>query len=1030
VPSADNHRRINDLITRAVLLGALLCGLVVVPAAEADEPVQLRQSFAGPIDFVGSGGSFRTSDVNTCTVSPTASATVPGLPAGASIVAAYLYYGASTATSGFADGTVTLNGSTVIADRTFTSAFVNGGSTFDFYGGFADITGRVAPSTSATNWTLSGLSIFTGNPHCASSAVLGGFAIVVIYEAPGEDRRVVNVFDGFQAFRGDSISLTPGNFVIPSSPVNGKQLVVSWEGDVGNSGGLNGETEEITYNGSVLPRPGDPFNAFGINPASNQFNSTISAQGITDAWGVDVDTYDLTSLLSPGQTSGNTVYSSGGDLVFLTAEIISVTNTAVSDLSVDKSHSGDFAAGAQGTWTVTVTNQGPDDEPAGLTVTDDLPAGITFVSGSGTNWSCPAAGTDPVTCTYGAVLADGATTPPLSLVVDVGAAAVPSVTNTVTVSGDNFDNVAGNDSDSDVTAVVVPDLSTSTKTVVDGNGGDIEPGDTLEFTVTLTESGGAPATGVTVTDELDDSLGLLQLVSVPAGATGSVDASGGANGTGSLQVDGIDVPANGSVDVVFTAVVDGGAAPGDAIDNTASFTGTGVSGSASIPTRVVSGSNLPASGNKPLYLDASNGIGRALPTIGSPASTFETIDNDDEATWTLVPALADDLTIDDVPFEATVYAASSGAAVGNFGRIRLIVASLVSDSGTLATDTVFEFDLTTNTSSPQALTFEFQLGAETTIPAGQTLRLVLENEETFFSNPNRDVRIFPRSAAFAANDLDGRSRVVLPALTVVNVDDVDGYDAPWPGGATGTVVSPGDTVYLRAAVSDPFGAFDVTSAAVTVADANGSPALASTAMTPVDSSGAIRTFEVAYVPTTIGPEGQWTVTVTAQEGIEGDVSDSGIGAFELGLPDFLILKSSTVVRDPVNDTSNPKRIPGAEIAYTITVSNQGRGRADAGSLDLADALPPGTVLAVNGGDPITFADGTPASGVAVTASEISFSAQPGGGAPFTATPVDADNDGFYDNVTGFRVVPTGRMDGAPTSGPVPSFDLVYRLRLE
>ncbi|MDZ7826503.1 MAG: hypothetical protein U5R48_11370 [Gammaproteobacteria bacterium] len=245
--------------------------------------------------------------------------------------------------------------------------------------------------------------------------------------------------------------------------------------------------------------------------------------------------------------------------------------------------------------------------------------------------------------------------------------------------------------------------------------------------------------------------------------------------------------------------------------------------------------------------------------------------------------------------------------------------------------------------------------------------------------------------------------------------------------------SPGDTAYLRAVVSDPFGAFDITAARVQVADAGGTGVLTPTPMAQVDSGGAIRTYEYAYVPTSIGPEGNWTVTVEADEGEEGEISDIGTGAFELGLPDFLILKSSTVISDPVNGSSNPKRIPAAVIAYQIQVSNQGRGRADDGTVVVTDALPDSVELAVDagGGDPVGFGDGSTPSGLTFdVATDVAYSEEPDGGAPFTATPVDGDGDGFFDNVTGLRITPGGRMNGNTGSPPAPSFRLDYRVRLD
>jgi len=48
----------------------------------------------------------------------------------------------------------------------------------------------------------------------------------------------------------------------------------------------------------------------------------------------------------------------------------------------------------------------------------------------------------------------------------------------------------------------------------------------------------------------------------------------------------------------------------------------------------------------------------------------------------------------------------------------------------------------------------------------------------------------------------------------------------------------------------------------------------------------------------------------------------------LFLPEMNITKSSCVIDDPVNDTTSPKRIPGATIRYAVEVKNGGVGPAE------------------------------------------------------------------------------------------------------
>lgn len=51
-----------------------------------------------------------------------------------------------------------------------------------------------------------------------------------------------------------------------------------------------------------------------------------------------------------------------------------------------------------------------------------------------------------------------------------------------------------------------------------------------------------------------------------------------------------------------------------------------------------------------------------------------------------------------------------------------------------------------------------------------------------------------------------------------------------------------------------------------------------------------------------------------------------------------VLKSSSIISDPLNGTTNPKMIPGATIQYCIAVSNAAGG-ADAASIAVTDPLP-------------------------------------------------------------------------------------------
>lgn len=149
------------------------------------------------------------------------------------------------------------------------------------------------------------------------------------------------------------------------------------------------------------------------------------------------------------------------------------------------------------------------------------------------------------------------------------------------------------------------------------------------------------------------------------------------------------------------------------------------------------------------------------------------------------------------------------------------------------------------------------------------------------------------------------------------------------------------------------------------------------------------------------------------------------------LPSLTIVKSSSVVTDPVNGSTNPKRIPGSTVLYSVIVTNTGTGFADTNTLVITDPIPANTSICVSTlcANPIVqFIDGSPASGLSLNyAANVSYSNTVGGGAPFTYTPV-ADAAGFDANVTGIRIAPAGTMNAA--GGGSPSFSVRFTVKVK
>ncbi len=474
----------------------IVCLLIVlhVPAgAMAGTPITLYQSFAGNLNWAGTGSSLRTqpNTVDPCAVVNGNSATLSGIPAGATVRAAYLYWAGSynTGAGSPPDYSVLFDGNSIAASRTWTEVTTITFWTVDFFSGFADVTSIVAAKGNGV-YSFNNLTVHNGFPHCFvfSNVVVSGWALMVVYEHPGEPLRVVNIYDGFQYHQGSQLTLIPTNFRIPPTGIDGTQAHISWEGDVENSGPMGGFSEDLRFNGNVLTD--------ALNPANNQYNSTINLLGSNTSYGMDYDVYDVSPYLSPGDTSATSLYSSGVDLVLLNAEVISVTNTPVADLAINKSHSGNFNAGQNGVYAIDVSNNGPNDETASVTVTDTLPTGLSYLSSSGAGWVADTSANPTILWTHSGPLPAGSNLPSITLNVDVGPAAIPAVTNMAAVASSTFDNISANDVSSDLTTVDADPVITVVKSIQvisDPVNGGVNPkaipGAELVYTITVTNSG-------------------------------------------------------------------------------------------------------------------------------------------------------------------------------------------------------------------------------------------------------------------------------------------------------------------------------------------------------------------------------------------------------------------------------------------------------------------------------------------------------------------------------------------------------------
>lgn len=169
------------------------------------------------------------------------------------------------------------------------------------------------------------------------------------------------------------------------------------------------------------------------------------------------------------------------------------------NLSIVKELTGKLRVGQQGVYTLTVNNDGPTLDPGQVTVTDELPAGLTFVSGEADGWTCAAAG-QLVTCDReGDLAVDASET--ITLTVDVGAKAYPSVTNSAVVSTESPDTDPTDDKSTVESPVEGHAVLAIDKSLVRHKG------DRAVWSIKVTNEGPTETTGrITVTDKLPRAL--------------------------------------------------------------------------------------------------------------------------------------------------------------------------------------------------------------------------------------------------------------------------------------------------------------------------------------------------------------------------------------------------------------------------------------------------------------------------------------------------------------------------------------------
>jgi uncharacterized repeat protein (TIGR01451 family) len=195
--------------------------------------------------------------------------------------------------------------------------------------------------------------------------------------------------------------------------------------NAGNNPTFTG-TLHVLLNGMYVPQGGDQF-------------LVVPFAGVRSG---DFTTYTLAPL--PGGKALTNSYVAGGLQLDVTG--------GGGDLGVTMSDNPDpVVENNQLTYTVNLTNAGPDPSTS-ISVTDNIPAGTTFVSAGGPGgWNC--SGTTTITCTL-ATLAVGSA-PPITIVVTAPPGA-STIANTVNVTSTLDPNGANNSANTTTVICATP----------------------------------------------------------------------------------------------------------------------------------------------------------------------------------------------------------------------------------------------------------------------------------------------------------------------------------------------------------------------------------------------------------------------------------------------------------------------------------------------------------------------------------------------------------------------------------------------